>query len=323
MDGKYQAELVLDSASPIHALVTNYNFSPLLRWLETHSQVLKRKTPRLLVITSVLLAPDYATDLFDSRLTMKEDDRGRASQAYKNALRILLESLDRFASSCKNWSILEIPDETTYDELRQLATSLDYSPTIEFGTFLGTRFDGAEIAGTRYLMCCRARTIHRHHPGSLTRPTGSARRGFCYDGDHCRHFSHYAHETDLPSLTWATRNLRKMIVSAVRRSHDANTREKWSRGFVAQSNPHDQEMGKIYRQLDKANTQSGAFNHLRPGVVSGHDPKKVVFGAKRGHVDKLLLSAVFSNAGLPVAFSVACQVHRLVLAGTVLLQHLW
>lgn len=100
MNSRYQAEMALGPTSPIHALVTNLDFSPLLRWLKTHSQGLKCKTLRLLIITSVLVVPDYATDLFDSRVILKEDDRQSATQEHKNALNILLENLDRFASSC-------------------------------------------------------------------------------------------------------------------------------------------------------------------------------------------------------------------------------
>lgn len=60
MDGKYQKDATLNPATPVHALVTNFNFHSLSRWLNKHSRDLKDKlvAPRVLCITSVLLAPD-------------------------------------------------------------------------------------------------------------------------------------------------------------------------------------------------------------------------------------------------------------------------
>ena len=65
MNGKYQKDATLNSATPIHALVTNFNFHSLSQWLDKHSRDLKDKqeAPRVLCITSVLLAPDAAADL--------------------------------------------------------------------------------------------------------------------------------------------------------------------------------------------------------------------------------------------------------------------
>lgn len=64
MNGKYQKDATLNPATPVHALVTNFNFHSLSRWLDKHSRDLKDKSdaPRVLCITSVLLAPDAAAN---------------------------------------------------------------------------------------------------------------------------------------------------------------------------------------------------------------------------------------------------------------------
>ena len=65
MNGKYQRDATLNPETPIHALVTNFNFHCLSRWLDKHNRDLKDRlnAPRVLCITSVLLAPDAAADL--------------------------------------------------------------------------------------------------------------------------------------------------------------------------------------------------------------------------------------------------------------------
>jgi len=64
MSGKYQKDATLNPATPVHVLVTNFNFHSLSRWLDKHSRDLKDKldAPRVSCITSVLLAPDAAAN---------------------------------------------------------------------------------------------------------------------------------------------------------------------------------------------------------------------------------------------------------------------
>lgn len=59
----YQSDATFNPAMPIHALVTNF-FHSLPRWLDKHSRDLEDsfETPRVLCITSVLLAPDAAVN---------------------------------------------------------------------------------------------------------------------------------------------------------------------------------------------------------------------------------------------------------------------
>lgn len=65
MNGKYQRDATLNPETPIHALVTNFNFHSLSRWLDKHSRDLKDKmdAPRGLCITLMLQSPDAAADL--------------------------------------------------------------------------------------------------------------------------------------------------------------------------------------------------------------------------------------------------------------------
>jgi hypothetical protein len=58
MNDKYQRDATLNPEMPIHALVTNFNFHSLSRWMDKHSRDLKDKldAPRVLCISSVLLA---------------------------------------------------------------------------------------------------------------------------------------------------------------------------------------------------------------------------------------------------------------------------
>ena len=73
LEGKYQRDATLNPTTPIHALVTNFNFHPLSRWLDKHSRDLKDKldVPRVLCITSVLLAPDSAANCSTSKESTK------------------------------------------------------------------------------------------------------------------------------------------------------------------------------------------------------------------------------------------------------------
>lgn len=284
MSGNNQAELYLDPAAPIHAHVTNFNFHPLLRWLNAHRQHLKGEAPRLLVITSVLLAPDFATGIFDPEVSKEKSDRQSSDKAYNNSLRILMQNLESFEPYFEAWRDCDIPDEVAWgDEARSLLQPSLFDPG---------RARTAEIAGTRFLVCCRAQTIHRNHPASLAGHDGTARKGFCFRGDHCDRFRNYASEQNkyrsIFGLSagfgffgvFGAGGLEKLINSAMKGSHNASSHKKWRRDFPVQSTPHERELAKIYRRLDKANSKANVESPMmRKPSSPFFDREKV--GAKR------------------------------------------
>lgn len=75
-----------------------------------------------------------------------------------------------------------------------------------------------------------------------------------------------------------------MIKLALGRSHKASAHEKWSRGFVVHSTPRDQEIAKIYRQLEMANEQNGVPKLLEPEPRYEYASGKRVVGVKRSRL---------------------------------------
>ena len=206
MNGKYQRDATLNPETPVHARVTNFNFYSLSRWLDKHSRDLEDsfETPRVLCITSVLLAPDAAAncsapkDLPKPKAvtldTAPETNRRtrfvkpKAAPGARPQFRLEPRAFSRERVSSGPYSAgREAYQRTTSDEyensLRVLRLSLKawcrtWTTCQSFDTMKradyrnsgideldSAFFHGqAERSGTNYVLGWRAQIVHREHP---------------------------------------------------------------------------------------------------------------------------------------------------------------
>jgi hypothetical protein len=186
MSGGYERDVTLDPSKPIFALVTNFNFDHLSRWLDKNSRDLKDKLtePRLLHITSVLLSPDYAVDTLSPHKPEDERNQQSALDAHKNSLRTLEHSLETWSHT---WTACDAPARLDIQNSRIRGLG----PQAVCSTRLGPQIRGyivADRSGTAYAAAWNCLTIHRQHQIPSEHPTDEQKKGICYRGDFCHHF---------------------------------------------------------------------------------------------------------------------------------------
>jgi hypothetical protein len=182
MSRKYQIDVAFDLSKPIYALVTNFNFSDLSRWLDKNSRNLKDRLeePRILHITSVLLSPDYAVDTLSPHKPEAERNNQSALDAHKNSLSTLERNLETW---CRSFTAC---DQYARDVFRFATVGLGsqcINPKV--GSF--ERLLVADRSGTPYAVAWKIRTIHRQHRISGPDPTSREITGMCYRRDFCHH----------------------------------------------------------------------------------------------------------------------------------------
>jgi hypothetical protein len=187
MNGNYERDVSLDPSKPIFALVTNFNFDHLSRWLVKNSRDLndRLEAPRLLCITSVLLSPDYTVDTLSPHESEENRNRKSALDAHNNSLRNLEHSVETWA---RTW---EARDQRPCFDVESSGIRGLGSWAVSRGRFGGperiSSYIEAHRSGTTYAVTWKARTIHRQHKNSRSNPNGKERTGICYRGDFCHH----------------------------------------------------------------------------------------------------------------------------------------
>ena len=299
MNGKYQHDATLNPATPIHALVTNFNFHSLDRWLDRHSRDLKDKmvASRVLCITSVLLAPDAAANCSISR------DLPKDKTVLLNTTSV---TTTRNAADCTTGHLppqstrktllvtkQEALERTTSAEyqnaLRVLEQSLEawcYTWTLH-ADHLAPRIlhlcrksgiseldsastsGQADRSGTSYMIKWRTRIVHREHPKPRARaPHNLQRTGLCYRGDFCDHFV-FRHMDQIMSRARARRSPQELFVKNLKSSMcSAHLRGINHRGPSEQLRTDDcsvhpcgpcKEVVKFYEHLNDYNAYSNVF----------------------------------------------------------------
>jgi hypothetical protein len=299
MRADYEEDVVLDPSKPIVALVTNFNFHHLDRWLNKHSRDLKDKleAPRLLYITSVLLSPDYTVDTLSPHEPEERRNQQSALDANKNSLCILEHSLETWA---RTW---EAEDASPWFNVETSGIRGLGSRTLTRGRFGPEKISSyiiADRSGTRYAVVWRARTIHRQHNVSHCKPIDNERAGICYRGDFCHHFllrnmreirkravrdqSSVRLLTWLESATWMYHHTSahthdNSFLQMTIHKHD----NKHASMFRRSPTTAEQEVVAFYQRLDKLNISRGAFMREleRHWAYRSHSAKLAAKGTKR------------------------------------------
>jgi hypothetical protein len=299
MSPDYEEDVVLDPSKPIFALVTNFNFHHLDRWLNKNSRDLKDRleAPRLLYITSVLLSPDYTVDTLSLHEPEEKRNRQSALDAHKNSLRTLEHSLETWA---RTW---EAHYSSPWFDIENSGIRGLGSRTLTRGRFGPEKISsyiGADRSGTTYAVVWKARTIHRRHNVSHCNPTDNERTRVCYRRHFCHHFL-------LRNLREIKKRLRTNQ-SAVRfvvwlesamwiyhhtsaHTHDNSFLQmtihkrdnKHASMFHRSPTTAEREVVAFYQRLDKLNISRGAFMREleRHRAYRSHSAKLGAKGTKR------------------------------------------
>jgi hypothetical protein len=281
MSGDYETDVVLDPSKPIYALVTNFNFNHLSRWLDKNSRDLKdkQKAPRLLYITSVLLSPDYAVDTLSPHKPEDERNQPSALDTHKNSLRRLEHSLETWS---RTWTACDEPRlDVQNSRIRGLGPQAVHSGRI------GPRplvygYIPADRAGTAYTVAWNPLIIHRQHRIPSWYPTDEQKKGVCYRGDSCHHFLfHHMSEIRDRSLNrpstfrfvcWVECRMSTYYNGSAHFRDDAfqqmrvyknSTKKalKSSPQKIYNSNYKEQQVVAFYQKLDRINISRGSFHH--------------------------------------------------------------
>jgi hypothetical protein len=284
MSGDYETDVVLDPSKPIYALVTNFNFDSLSRWLDKNSRDLKDKLtePRLLHITSVLLSPDYAVDTLSPHKPEDERNQQSALDAHKNSLRTLEHSLETWAhtwTACDGLGCLDVLNS----KVRGLGPQAIRSgrPDRQIRGYIV-----ADRSGTAYAVAWNFLTIHRQHQIPGEHPTDEQKTGISYRGDFCHHFLYRnmneimkradgGGSLDSPStfrfVSWLECTMSTYHHISAHYRDDAFQqmtvfkKSKNSTKKVSKSSPQiiykEQQVVAFYQKLDRINISRGSFDH--------------------------------------------------------------
>ena len=320
----YTQEVALDHTTPITAHLTNFDFLPLYKWLNTYDNrpAEQKKVLRVLDIELALVSPSLGAPTPLPSPFLAADLESSHGKDRITQLKARFTTDYRAILSCdSNWTKLLNTDLLSLGQATYGVTSIARANNPNLYTTTGRRRRFTEtLAGNGYLTSCSTRVEFLHHPrvprikdlnntnninNTATTTTTTAVAKAAHPA-----FAHSTSYTTLLTTPFAprlptpfcthshcVRQLWRRITLGLLRAQSTSQKLKWDRRYYSSLSPEAKRVVRFYRLLDplpqgKPRTVRAAFGakEARAGMKRGVAELYAVgsgFGAvEEGYVDR-------------------------------------